>query len=383
MIKLLFQRQNVTILVILASLLFLFVYVAFSTGPLAPVPATLITVKNEPLSPSLYGIGTIEARYNYKIGSTFTGRLKQLNVDVGDYVKLGHVLGEIDPVDLDKHISAQDASINGAQAQLTEAMARHNYAKEQAKRYEELLEVKSTSKEIVAAKKQELIISQASLSFAQENIRRLKAEKDALVIQRNSLRLISPVNGLVVKRNAEPGSTVIAGQPVVEIIDPKTLWINARFDQIRATGLRAGLPAHMKLKSRPKDLQNGHVLYVEPLADAITEEILAKIIFEQIPDPLPPIGELVEVIVNLPKLPPKPIIPNAAIKQKEGQLGVWRYSKNKLLFTPITVGASNLEGNTQVISGLKEGDKIVVYSKKALTAQTKIHIVEQISGELK
>ncbi len=374
------KKRTFGLLLVLVPLLFLFTYVALRAGPLAPVSVTLLNVDSKPLSPSLYGIGTVEARYNYKIGSTFAGRISKLNVHVGDNVKAGQILGEIDPVDLDARIIAQNAALSSAKAQLQEAQARHDYASEQAKRYKNLLNAKSTSKEIAATKKQELLISQAVLTATQENINRLEAEKEALIAQRDNLRLISPVDGLVVKRNADPGTTVVAGQSVIEIIDPKTIWINVRFDQIRATGLAAKLPAHIKLKSRSKDLQKGHVLRVEPLADAVTEEILAKIVFEQIPSPLPPVGELVEVSIDLPELASKPVIINAAIKQQDGKLGVWKYSGNKLHFTPIVTGASSLDGEIQVIEGLKEGDKIVLYSEKALTSHTRIHVVKNLSG---
>jgi hypothetical protein len=48
---------------------------------------------------------------------------------------------------------------------------------------------------------------------------------------------------VVAVRDADPGTTIVAGQAVVEVIDPKSLWINVRFDQISASGLAGGLPA--------------------------------------------------------------------------------------------------------------------------------------------
>jgi hypothetical protein len=55
-----------------------------------------------------------------------------------------------------------------------------------------------------------------------------------------NLRLIAPVDGVVAVRDADPGTTIVAGQAVVEVIDPKSLWINVRFDQISASGLAGG-----------------------------------------------------------------------------------------------------------------------------------------------
>ena len=61
-------------------------------------------------------VGTVEARYTYRIGPTAAGRLKQLAVEVGDVVQAGNLLGEMDPVDLDERIRAQSAAIKRAEA---------------------------------------------------------------------------------------------------------------------------------------------------------------------------------------------------------------------------------------------------------------------------
>jgi multidrug efflux pump subunit AcrA (membrane-fusion protein) len=94
-------KRTLVVLVVLLPLLVLFIYVALRSGPLAPVPVTVARVENRSISPALFGIGTVEARYSYKIGPTFAGRVKRLSVQVGDRVKAGQVLGEMDPVDLD------------------------------------------------------------------------------------------------------------------------------------------------------------------------------------------------------------------------------------------------------------------------------------------
>ncbi|NDY74195.1 efflux transporter periplasmic adaptor subunit [Desulfobacter hydrogenophilus] len=378
--KLPLKKRSLALIAVLVPLLALFIYVALRSGPLAPVSVVLATVENKSLSPALFGIGTIEARYTYKIGPTVAGRVKRLDVHVGDRVKAGQVLGEMDPVDLDEHIRAQDATLKQAAAQLNEAQVRRDYAQTQALRYEQLLQARSTSEEVVATKQHDLLVAKAGLTAAQEELSRLRAEREALAAQRNNLSLISPVNGLVVSRDAEPGTTVVPGQAVVELIDPDTLWVNVRFDQIRAQGLAPGLSAQIVLRSQAGEQKAGRVLRIEPLADAVTEETLAKVVFDQIPDPLPPVGELVEVTVTLPTLGATPIAPNAAIHHLDGRLGVWQVTHDDLHFTPVSLGIADLEGRVQIQKGLKAGDRIVVYSENTLNAHSRIHIVDHIQG---
>lgn len=341
---------------------------------------TVATVEDTSITPALFGIGTVEARYTYKIGPTFAGRVKRLDVHVGDRMRSGQVLGEMDPVDLDDRIRSQEAAFKRAQAALHEATVHQRFAQTQARRYEQLLAVQSTSEELAITKRQELEVADAALSAAREDLARTRADRQALMAQRSNLRLVTPVDGLVAARDADPGTTVIAAQAVVEVIDPQSLWINVRLDQINALRLAAGLPAQIVLRSRSHQMLKGRVLRVEPKADAVTEETLAKVVFDNQPEPLPPLGELAEVTVDLPALPAAPAIPNAAIRREGNKLGVWQIVDGNLLFTPIKLGASNLNGLVQVRDGLKHGDQTVVYSEKALTSHSRIHIVEHIPG---
>ena len=374
------QRRTLALIAVIAPLVVLFVYVAARSGPLAPVEVTVGTVESRPVAPALFGIGTVQARYTYKIGPTFAGRVKRLDVHVGDAVKAGQVLGEMDAVDLDDRINAQQAAIKSSEAAMRQAQAKQGFARTQATRYEQLLAVRGASEEMVSTKRQELAIAYAALAASRADAVRLRAELEALRTQRGNLRLVAPVAGLVAARDADPGTTVVAGQAVVEVIDPASLWIDTRFDQVSADGLAAGLPARITLRSRQTQSLAGRVMRIEPRADAVTEETLAKIVFDAPPAPLPPLGELAEITVQLGELPAAPAIPNAAIRTVGGQRGVWKLVDGHLAFAPLTLGRSDLEGHVQVVNGLAAGDRVVVYSGKALNAKSRIHVVERLAG---
>jgi RND family efflux transporter MFP subunit len=374
------QSRTLALLAVIVPLLVLFIYVALRSGPLAPVAVTVETIETKSITPALFGIGSVEARYTYKIGPTVAGRVQRLDVHVGDQVKAGQVLGEMDPVDLDDRIRSQESTFKRAEAAVREAKARQVYAQTQARRYQQLFVVRSTSEEIVTTKQQELQIAEAVLSAAHEDVARTRSDWGALVAQRSNLQLITPVNGVVTMRDTDPGTTIVTGQTVVEVIDPKSLWINVRFDQISASGLAAGLTARIVLRSRNGQTLNGRVLRVEPKADAVTEEMLAKVIFDTQLESLPPVGELAEVTVDLPSLPAAPVIPNAALHRENDRMGVWQVMNGDLRFKRVKLGASDLDGLIQVNEGLKNGDQVVVYSEKALTTRSRIHVAEHIPG---
>lgn len=374
------QRRTLTLLAVLLPIGLLFVYVILRSGPLAPVAVTTTTVSTRALTPALFGIGTVEARYTYRVGPTFAGRVQQVDVQVGEHVKAGQLLGLMDPVDLNARIDAQDAAIRRAVAQLRDAEARQRYAQTQSKRYEKLLAVHAVSVEMMDSKRQELQVAVATRSAASEQLAQMRADRAALLAQRANLRLTAPVDALVTRRDADPGTTIVAGQPVIELIDPHSLWVNTRFDQLGAQGLAAGLPAQVTLRSRSGQTWPAHVLWVDPLADAVTEETLAKVVFKTVPKPLPPLGELAQVTVSLPSTTALPVVPNAAIRQVNGVRGVWKLVDGDLHFSAVELGASDLEGNVQVRKGVRSGDRIVVYSEDALSAHSNIHVVDHIAG---
>ncbi|MBW8298628.1 MAG: efflux RND transporter periplasmic adaptor subunit [Hydrogenophaga sp.] len=384
------QRRSLMLIVIVIPIVALFGYVVLRSGPLAPVTVMTASVEARSISPALFGIGTVEARFSYKIGPTIAGRVGKVYVDVGDRVRAGQVLAELNPVDLDDRIAALDAatrhaeeSIKAAKAELEDALVRKDYADAQAKRYDQLWKNHTVSEMAVETKRQDSEVAlaavsaaQSNLAAAQQNLQRNRADRDGLIKQREDLVLHAPVDGVIATRNAEPGTTVVAGEAVIEMIDPKELWINARFDQIAATGLRTGLSARISLRSHGDISAPGQVSRVEVLADSVTEENLAKVGFDALPEPIPPIGELAEVTIALPELSATPTIPNAAVQSVAGKTGVWKVEEGKARFTAVELGASDLDGIVQVTKGLQTGDEIVVHSASRLTGTSRIQITD-------
>lgn len=377
------HKRTMALVAIMLPLALLFFYVILRSGPLSPILVTETKVTQASISPALFGIGTVEARYRYKVGPIIPGRVKTLHVDISEQVTKGQLLGVMDPVDLEQRMQAQQSALMRSKAQLTEAQSRYQFASNQFERYQKLLASDSISEEQFALKEQEFRVAEAGFAAAKQELLRQEAEQEAMKAQQHNLELISPVDGFIVSRAAEPGTTVVAGQPVLEIINPSDIWLNVRFDQIHATGLNSGLKAHIKLRSKSNQELLGEIYRVEPIADAVTEEFLAKITFDDLPKPLPSIGELAEVTIELEPVSAKAVVPNTALKRIEGKLGVWKIVDGDPEFAPVSIGATDLNGLVEIQSGLSVGDSVVLYSEKALTAKSRIKVVDQLVGETK
>jgi HlyD family secretion protein len=371
-----------------------FVFVALRSGPLAPVRVTVAKVERATIAPTLFGIGTVEARRSYVIGATSAGRVKRVLVDAGDTVRAGQLLAEMDPVDLDQRIAATAAALaragsaaTAAEAQLRDAAARRELAVSSARRYEELGAKGFVSATLVEAKAQERASAEAGMAAAEANLAaarqdrvRLAAERDGLRQQRDNVRLFAPSAGVVTARDAEPGSTVVAGQAVLRLVDPASLWVKLRLDQSRSSGLSVSVPAEILLRSRPGEGFAGKVARVEWLSDAVTEERIAQVAFDSPPAGLS-VGELAEVTLRLPATSGALAVPNAAIKYQNGQAGVWRIVDGRTRFHPVRVGAQGEDGKTQISDGLAEGAQVIVYSERSLTAGQRVKVVQALAGK--
>jgi len=390
--KLPFTRRSAFILAGIA-LLAAFIWVVARSGPLAPVRVTVTQVARADLAPLLFGIGVVEARRSYLVGPISAGRVRQVAVDVGDVVRAGQLLAEMDPVDLDQRLASTAAgaaraksAVDTAAAQLADSVARREVAAANARRYDDLAQKGFVSSSVTEGKSQELksavaqfAAAEASLAGARQDLARLNAERDGAQQQRANLRLLAPADGVVTARDAEPGSTVVAGQAVLRLVAADSLWVKLRLDQNRSAGLQVGLPAEIVLRSRPGQVLAGKVARIEMLSDSVTEERIAQVSFDTSPKDVS-VGEMSEVTLRLPGVKQALVLPNAALRLRGGKIGVWVLLADKFDLVAVRTGISGADGRVQILDGLKEGDAVIVHSERDLGENSRIKVVAALAA---
>jgi HlyD family secretion protein len=252
---------------------------------------TVTQVEERSISPAMFGIGTVEARYTQKVGPTAAGRVTMVAVDVGDTVVAGQLLAQIDPIDLDQRIdaaaggTARSAALEQAAiAQIADANARVVLARSVAARTEHLKRGGWVTAAMVDQRRQELAAAQAGLAAAQANRSaaamdrgRLGAERSALgraARQSAACRTARRTGGAQScrtrhDRGGRPGRD--RDHRSITIVDQRAL----RPDPIGWSGCGpAGADCIAFSAGRAR--LTGTIERVEPMADALTEEVLAK-----------------------------------------------------------------------------------------------------------
>ncbi len=362
-----------------------FFWLLTTRGPLAPVGVETGSVVRADVEPSVFGIGTVDARLTYAVGPIAPGRVLRVLVDQGEAVKEGQLLAEMDPVDLDLRVQAAKSSssrsrqaVRAADAQVAEAKSRVKLAESNRNRDRALYGQGVISKQLLDVSNSEAERAESALAAARANAAaargdtsRTRAESHGAATLRDSLRLVSPVDGVIVSREVEPGTTVVAGQAVVRLVDPKSLWVRARIDQSRAQRVQVGQLASIVLRSAPESPKPGRVARIEMQSDPVTEERIVDVSFDPQPAQLY-MGELAEVTIRLPRQTGVLTMPSAAIARQGGETGVWQMLEGRARFAPVRVGTQGQADATQILSGLSEGDSVIVYSSAQLTEGVRV-----------
>lgn len=363
----------------------------YEGGALGPQKVVTAKVETGTLKPTVFGIGTVQAKMNYNIGPTQTSRLLKLYVDQGDSVKAGQVLGEADPVDLEQRITGSNAALVSSQhdaetarAQIQEARSRNQLAQATVVRYTELFRSGAVSKEVLESKQNDVEVAQAAFASAvsafqasQSKVEQASADYQGQIEQKKNLLLISPVGGIVVSRQAEAGSTVVAGQTVFTIIDPKTLWVQTRIDQSRFSGVALGQQAEITLRSKQNEVLQGTVVRLEVQGDTVTEERFVDVKFADVPAVVL-LGDLANVTIKLPEASNSLSIPAAAIKTTNGEDGVWVVQNGKAYYKTVKAGVRTMDGKVQIITGLEPDETVILSSKIPITRSTRVRLVSAL-----
>jgi HlyD family secretion protein len=367
-----------------------FAWVILTRGPLAPVQVTIEKIQTGTLRPEVFGVGLVEGRHSYIVSPVMTGRISKLLVDQGDQVKAGQVVAELDPIDLAEKLAASQwvsertaSSIKVAEAQLVQAQSQVRTLSASYKRYSELQTQGFVSPELLDVKLNEKIAASAILDAATASLvaakrDQSKAQSDAAGVGklREQTRLISPVNGIVTARPVDPGAIVVPGQAVIQLTAPDDLWIKTRIDQKQAGMIRAGQKTAIVLRSHPQTSVSGVVERVDLISDAVTEE---RIVNVAAPGINASIGEQAEVTITLPVQENVRSIPTAAVKRINQQDGVWLLQNAHAKFKPVKIGISTLDGRTQILDGIADGDEVIVYSQQTMKDDLKLKVVPEIA----
>jgi cobalt-zinc-cadmium efflux system membrane fusion protein len=289
------------------------------------------------------------------VGPLVPGRISRVSAGVGDKVKRGQVIAEIESSD-----------VGQARAELVSAQARFVAADANLKRETDLAE-----KKISSSREQELahaqwVTEQAGVRAAVMRLRAIglspadveEAEKHDLG---GRVQMRAPISGTVIERKVTLGQAVERATDAFKIADTTHVWVSLDLYEKDLARVHVGQEVEMRTDARPGEAFRGRVAFVVPVIDQATRTAKVRLEFAN-PDGLLHAGQLVTArILADPKLATDEVlaIPRSAIEQVEGKTVVFVQSGEAFERRSVLLGTSGGD-RVEVRKGLMAGERVAV-----------------------
>ena len=338
------------------------------TEPAAePVRAVrTLTVANGAAGGTREYAAEIRARTESKLGFRVGGKITRRTANVGDTVKAGQVLAQLDPQDLKLAQESARAALAAAQTNLELANADY-------KRYKDLRDQGFISSA-------ELERRDTALKSAQAQFDQARAQAGVQGNQAAYAALVADSNGVITGVDAEPGMVVAAGTSVVRLAQdgPRDVVFSVPEDHVSDLRALARKPGALKVRLwGSTDAVSASIREVAAAADAATRTFQIKADIGELPARL---GQTATVLIELPQQSNVVRLPLSAVTELQGRTSVWLVDKNaqgvlSVKAQPIQVAGA--DGNTVVVAaGLAPGQVVVTAGVHVLSPgqQVKMYV---------
>ncbi len=309
--------------------------------------------------------GEVRARTELRLGFRVAGKILRRPAEIGQRVKRGDLLAQLDPQDL--RLATQ-----AAQAQVTQAQTSRDLAVNELQRAQSLKAQNFISGVEVDRR-------QATLNAAQAQVAQVQAQLKAQSNQSGYSDLVAPMAGTITAVEAEPGQVVAVGAPIVRIAQdgPLDVWFSVPESSIAAIGV--GSTAEVRVWSTGA-VYPGSVREKGALADPVTRTFQIKLALG--PDVRLPLGSTVTVIARDLSSKGQAVIklPTSALKQDASGSAVWVLEPASMTLRSQPVQLVAADGFEVVVaSGLEPGMQVVIAGVHVLTQGQKVSIYRPVA----
>jgi RND family efflux transporter MFP subunit len=291
-------------------------------------------------------VGTVAANQVIDVKAEAQGRLLSLNVDLGDQVRKGQVIGRIEN-------QLQQLAVSNAEQQLADA-------RQNVERYKNLYEGGAAT---------QAQYDQYRLAFENATNQLAQARK-----QLANAVVIAPVSGQVTQKAVEAGAFLNLGAAIVTIVDVSRLKVQLNVAENDVYALKPGDPVNITTTVFPGVTYPGKITFISPAGDEAHNYPVEVSFANQAKNPLKA-GTYVDVAFNRQSQTPSLQIPREALVGSVKNAQVYVVGDDNLTrLRKVTVGA-DYGDHLEVLTGLREGERVVTTGQINLTDSTRVSIV--------
>jgi len=339
-------------------------------------------VEEKELDRFVEAVGTLDPNEEVTVSNQVEGIVQKLHVDMGDVVRAGQVLAELDTKELELAVQQQSAALQQELARLgiTDANAAVDEATTSQVRQAEatfeearltLERTKKLYQEQVAPKQQldqqqaRYDVAEAALRNARETVRNIRAtvsaRKAALALAEKKLtdaRVVAPMPGYVKERPITEGQYLKANSPVVTIVQNSPLKLRVEVPESAITSVRPGRPVRFTVDAFPQKAFDGKVSRVSPSVNQQSRTLRVEAMVSNSDGTLKP-GLFARVTIQTDRREKALVVPSAAIFTFAGLEKVFVVQDGKVVERIVRTG-THLDGAVEVLEGVKAGEAVAI-----------------------
>jgi len=222
--------------------------------------------------------GSVVSQNILKLSSRYMGYIKEVNVNEGDFIKRGKLLYRIDSQEVDN--LKEQILFSQEQATMSKQMYQNQYnqAALVLQRYKRLYDKKMIAKIEVENAQLQVNNLKAILNISKKQIKKIKIRLKDIEHSYNYLNIVSPINGVVIKKSINQGDISIPAIPALTIADLEQLLIEVDIPESVISSLKIGMSVDIKIPSI-NYVGSGTIKNIIPFSDSSAHRFKIKIIF--------------------------------------------------------------------------------------------------------
>src|SRR5215475_11979218 len=316
---------------------------------------------------SVTALGALQPKDYVDVGAQVSGQLKKVHVAIGDRVKQGDLLAEIDPTVLETRTRTDKANLENLRAQYDEQEANLVLARQQLTRNQNLFKAKIVSEDTLQTSQAQLAAGQAKADALKAQIDGAQATLDGDMANLGYTKIYAPMGGTVVSQTALEGQTLNANQTapvIVRVADLDTMTVWAQVAEADVVKLTPGMPAYFSTLGLPDRRWQGTVQQIQPTPQTVNDVVLYNVLIDvKNDDHVLMTSMTAQVFFVLGEAKGVPLVPVAALGQPRAgstdQYEVRVLTSEGPRRRTVKIGLSD-RTSAQVLSGLAAGDQVIV-----------------------
>ncbi|MFN0156883.1 MAG: efflux RND transporter periplasmic adaptor subunit [Bacteroidota bacterium] len=318
----------------------------------APVAVEVTAVSSGTLTETVAVVGTVSAMNDVLVSSETSGRITRVLVKVGDFVKAGQTLVQVDD-------ELKAIAVDQSKAQLIAVDASYKKAKSDNDRAESLHATGDISNTELEAYRLGLRSAEAQYKTAEVGLRYAQRQLD-------DARIKTPISGFIASKTVEVGEMVDPGKEIANVVDISKVKVKLSIPEEEINKLKLKQTAILKIDTQPDRQFEGVVYTIGRKAESeVGHTYPVEVVVENKNTDLLKVGMFVRVEIKTASVANALLISKESLVNEDTQPAVYVVQNNIARLRPVKTGIRS-GSSLQIVDGVKEGELVISFGQKKL-----------------